>query len=38
MVVLISKRVGYYRSIGLVKEIWKAVEVILNHRFTAAIT
>ena len=29
---------GGYRGIGLVEAIWKAVAVILNRRFTAAIT
>ena len=37
-VVRIPKERGYYRGIGLVGVIWKAVAVILNHRFTAAIT
>ena len=37
-VVLIPKKVGYYRGIGLVEVIWKAVAVILNRRFTAATT
>ena len=36
--VLIPKGVGYYRGIGLVEMIWKAVAVILNCRFTDAIT
>ena len=36
--VLIPKGGGYYRGIGLVEVIWKAVAVILNRRFTAAIT
>ena len=36
--VLIPKVGGYYRRIGLVEVIWKAVAVILNRRFTAAIT
>ena len=38
VVVLIPKGVGDYRNIGFMEVIWKAVEVILNHRFTAAIT
>ena len=37
-VVLIPKGGGDYRDIGLVELIWKAVVVILNQRFTAAIT
>ena len=37
-VVLILKSRGYYCSIGLVEVIWKAVAVILNRHFTAAIT
>ena len=37
-VVLIPKEGGDYRGIGLVEVIWKAVVVILNFRFTAAIT
>ena len=36
--VLIPKDGGNYRGIGLVEVIWKAVAVILNRRFTAAIT
>ena len=36
--VLILKGVGDYRGIGLVEVIWKAVAVIFNCRFTAAIT
>ena len=36
-VVLISKVGGDYRGIGLMEVIWKAVEVILNRRFTDAI-
>ena len=36
--VLIPKGGGDYRGIGLVEVIWKAVEVILNGRFTPAIT
>ena len=35
--VLIPKDGGNYRGIGLVEVIWKAVAVILNRRFTAAI-
>ena len=38
MVILIPKGGGYYRVIGLVKVIWKAVAVILNRQFTATIT
>ena len=38
VVVLIPKVGGEYRGIGLVEVIWKAVTVILNRRFTAAIT
>ena len=37
-VVLILKGVGEYHGVGLVEVIWKAVEVIINCRFTAAIT
>ena len=37
-VVLISKGVITYRSIGLVEVVWKAVMVVLNFRFTASIT
>ena len=37
-VVLILKGGGYYRGIGLVGVIWKAVTLILNRRLTAAIT
>ena len=37
-VVLIPKGGGDYRIIGLVEVVWKAVEVILNHRFTASTT
>ena len=37
-VFLIPKGVGNYRCIGLVEVIWKAVAVILDRRFTAAIT
>ena len=37
-VVLILKGGGDYRGIGIVDVIWKAVAVIINHRFTAAIT
>ena len=37
-VVLIPKVEGYYHGICLVEVMWKAVEVILNHRFTASIT
>ena len=36
--VLIPKGGGYYRGIGLVEVIWKAVAVIVNCRFTATIT
>ena len=36
--VLIPKDGGNYRGIGLVEVIWKAVAVILNRRFIAAIT
>ena len=35
---LIPKEGGDYRGIGLVEVICKAVAVILDHRFTAAIT
>ena len=38
MVVLILKGGGDYRGIGLVEVMWKAVAVILNHRFTTSIT
>ena len=37
-VVLIPKGGGDYRGIGLVEAIWKAMAVILNYRFTTAIT
>ena len=37
-VVLITKEGGEYHSIGLMEVIWKVVTVILNCRFTAAIT
>ena len=37
-VVLILKGGGEYRGIGLVEVIWKAVAVIINPHFTAAIT
>ena len=37
-VVLILKGGGDYHGIGLVEVIWKAVVVILNCRFTSAIT
>ena len=37
-VVLIPKGVGDYLGIGLVEVIWKAVGVIINCRFTTAIT
>ena len=36
--VLIPKGGGKYCGIGLVEVIWKAATVILNLRFTAAIT
>ena len=36
--VLIPKGGGDYRSIGLMEVIWKAVAVIINRCFTAAIT
>ena len=36
-VVLISKGVITYRSIGLVEVVWKAVMVVLNFRFIASI-
>ena len=36
--VLIRKGEGDYHGIGLLEVIWKAVAVILNHRFTVAIT
>ena len=36
--VCIPKGGGDYRNIGLVEVIWEAVAVILNCRFTAAIT
>ena len=36
--VLILKGGGDYRGIGFTEVIWKAVVVILNCRFTAAIT
>ena len=35
---LILKGVGDNRVIGLVEVVWKAVELILNCRFTASIT
>ena len=37
-VVLIPKRGEEYRGISLIEVVWKAVAVILNLRFTAAIT
>ena len=37
-VFLIPKGVGDYHSICLVKVVWKAVAVILDHCFTASIT
>ena len=37
-VILILKWIGGYRGIGLVEVIWNAVAVILDRRFTAAIT
>ena len=37
-VVLIPKGGGGYHGIGLVEVIWKAVAVILNCHFTAAIS
>ena len=37
-VVLIKKGGGYYQGIGLIEVILKAVAVILNRHFTAAIT
>ena len=36
-VVLITNGVWNYRVIGFVEVVWKAVAVILNCRFTAAI-
>ena len=36
--VLIPKGGGYYRGVGLVEVIWKAIVVILNRHFIAAIT
>ena len=36
--VLILKGGGEHRGIRLVEVVWKAVEVILNPRFTASIT
>ena len=36
-VVLIPKKGGDHRGIGLMKVVWKAVVVILNCRFTASI-
>ena len=36
-VVLIFKRVGYYRDICLVEVVWKLVVVIINRCFTASI-
>ena len=37
-VILITKRGGNYRGIGLVEAVWKAVAVILNCPFTASTT
>ena len=37
-VVLIKKGGDDYHCIGLVEVMWKAVAVILNHRFTDSIT
>ena len=36
--VLIPKRKGYYRGIGLMEVMWKVVAEILNRRITASIT
>ena len=36
--VLLPKGKGGYRGIGLVEVVWKALAVILNRRFAAAIT
>ena len=35
--ILIKKRKGDFRSIGLIKVLWKAIKSLLNHRITAAI-
>ena len=37
-VVLIPKKGGDYRGIGLVEVMWKTVAVILDHCFTVSIT
>ena len=37
-VVLIPKGEGDFRGVGIVKVLWKAIEILVNYRLTAALS